>query len=76
MTNGRFRKFSPIDREYPIFEFVVDDTILLDVAATDGGELEVAFHQAAADKVFSYEQLQQWLAEGKELLQSEIDDTA
>jgi len=29
----RFRKFSPVDREYPLFELVEGDNVLLDVIA-------------------------------------------
>jgi len=44
----RFRKFSPVDREYPIFELVEGDNILLDVSSSDDRVLEVALHEARA----------------------------
>ena len=48
----RFRKFSPVDREYPIFELVEGDDVLLDVSVSDDEVLEVAVHQASIAKIF------------------------
>jgi hypothetical protein len=42
----RFRKFCPVAREYPIFELVEGDDVLLDVSSSDAGVLEVALHEA------------------------------
>ncbi|HLZ65459.1 MAG TPA: hypothetical protein VKQ29_04465 [Aliidongia sp.] len=45
----RIRKFSPIDREYPIFEVTdQNDVVLFDVAMTDDGALEIGFHNGIA----------------------------
>ena len=62
-----FRKFSPIDREYSVFELVNNDTILLDVSTTDDGEIEVAFHEALSGKILKYDELQNFLKEGLRL---------
>ena len=43
----RFRKFSPVDREHPIFELVAGDEILLDISVSDDGVPEVALHAAS-----------------------------
>ncbi len=70
----RFRKFSPIDREYPIFELVEGENVLLDVGATDDGLLEVAIHAAAANKLFRYDQLMELLIQGQKLLEEEMQE--
>ncbi len=70
----RFRKFSPIDREYPIFELVEGENVLLDVGATDDGLLEVAIHAAAANKLFRYDQLMELLIKGQKLLEEEMQE--
>jgi hypothetical protein len=41
----RFRKFWPVDRESPIFEIVVNDDVLFDVAR-EGAAFSVTFHAA------------------------------
>jgi len=48
----RLRKFSPIDRDGPIFEALLDENVIFDVARTAGAELssqfEIAFHDHVA----------------------------
>jgi hypothetical protein len=73
-TSLRFRKFSPIDREYPIFELVEGENVLLDVGATDDGLMEVAIHAAAANKLFRYDQLMELLIKGQKLLEDEMKE--
>ena len=70
----RFRKLSPIDREYPIFELVEGENVLLDIGATDDGLLEVAIHAAAANKLFRYDQLMELLIKGQKLLEEEMQE--
>ncbi len=72
VRNPHFRKFSPLDREHPIFELVEGDTVLFDISATDEGEIEVALHEGGANKLFSYDQLVQLLAEGRRILEEEM----
>ena len=72
VRSPRFRKFSPIDREYPIYELVDGDTILLDIAASDEGEIEVSLHEGSANRTFSYDQLLQLLAEGRRILEEDM----
>jgi hypothetical protein len=72
VKNVRFRKFAPIDREYPIFELVEGNDVLLDVSASDDGVLEVALHEAGRGKVFKYDDLHAILLQGKRLLEEEM----
>ena len=37
----RYRKFSPINREHPIFELVDGDVVLFDVSRSDEGKAEI-----------------------------------
>jgi len=68
----RFRKFSPVDREYPIFELVEGDNVLLDVSSSDDGVLEVALHEASMGKIFKLDDLHAILMQGKRLLEEEM----
>ena len=68
----RFRKFAPVDREYPIFELVEGDDVLLDVSSSDDGVLEVALHEASRGKVFKLDDLHAILVQGKRLLEEEM----
>src|SRR5215813_367412 len=68
----RFRKFSPVDREYPIFELVEGDNVLLDVSSSDDGVLEVALHEASIGKIFKLDDLHTILIQGKRLLEEEM----
>jgi len=60
----RVRKFSPIDREDPIFE-VLDDAgnPLFDISRSDAGFLEIAFSGAVANQVFLLEDFRRALDE-------------
>ena len=68
----RFRKFFPVDREYPIFELVAGDEILLDVSVSDDGVPEVALHEASIGKIFKFDDLHAFLVQGKRLLEEEM----
>ena len=72
VQNVRFRKFAPVDREYPIFELVEGDDVLFDVSASDDGVLEVALHEAGRGKVFKLDDLHAILMQGKRLLEEEM----
>ena len=67
VTQPRFRKFSPIDREHPIFELIQDDEILLEVSLTDSRELEVVFHAPISSAAVSFDDLLEILREGRRL---------
>ena len=66
-----FRKFSPIDRESPIFELVDGVVVLFDVSKNDQGVLEVAFHEGSTGRVLEFELLQELLAKGRKLAENE-----
>ena len=66
-----FRKFSPIDREYPIFELVDANAVLLDISKNDDGIVEIAFHEALRGRVLDLEHLERLLAEGRALMERE-----
>ena len=52
----RLQKFTPIDRDYPIIEIIDEGgAVLLDISRNDGGELEMAFHPAIANRVLAYD---------------------
>ena len=68
----RFRKFAPVDREYPIFELVEGDDVLLDVGSSNAGVLEVALNEASRGKVFKLDDLHAILMQGKRLLEEEM----
>ncbi len=72
VKNIRFRKFSPVEREYPIFEVVEGDAVLLDVSVSDDGVLEVALHPSGAGKIFKLDDLYAILVEGKHLLEESM----
>jgi hypothetical protein len=70
-----FRKFSPIDREHPIFELVEDDTVLFDISRSDAGEVEVALHAGGANRIFAHNELIRLLHEGRRLVEDDIVTT-
>jgi hypothetical protein len=72
VQNVRFRKFASVDREYPIFELVEGNDVLLDVSASDDGVLEVVLHEAGRGKVFKLDDLYAILTQGKRLLEEEM----
>jgi hypothetical protein len=72
VKNVRWRKFSPLDRDYPIFEVVEGDDVLLDVSISDAGVIEVALHTAGIGKIFTLDDLHAILMQGKRLLEEEM----
>jgi hypothetical protein len=68
----RFRKFAPVDRQYPIFELLEDDDVLLDVSVSDEGVIEVALHAAGSGKICKLDELHAILLQGKRLLEEEM----
>lgn len=69
VKNVRFRKFAPVDREYPVFEVVEGDEVLFDVSVSDNGVLEVALHESGVGKIFKLDDLYAILTQGKHLLE-------
>ena len=66
-----FRKFSPIDRDSPIFELVDGTVVLLDVSKNDKGIIEVAFHDALRGRVLEWGLLERLLTEGRVLTETQ-----
>ena len=64
-----FRKFSPIDRDNPIFEVLFDQEVIFDISIDDEtGEFEVMFHENAGGKYLSADLLIQIVEDGKRLI--------
>jgi hypothetical protein len=66
VKNVRWRKFSPLDRDYPIFEVVEGDDVLLDVRISDDRV------EAGGGKIFKLDDLHAILTQGKRLLEEEM----
>jgi hypothetical protein len=64
----RWRKFSPIDRDWPIFELVAGEVIILDVTKGNDASLEIVFHEGALGRSFDLPTIERFLAEVKTLL--------
>lgn len=69
----RIRKFAPIDRDYPIFEVLAGDEVILDVSKDDNENLEIAFHTAASNRVMRVCALLEILEECKAMLEAEVE---
>jgi hypothetical protein len=67
----RWRKFSPIDRDWPIFELIDRDVVLLDVTKGDDLSLKVAFHGGASGRELDLVTLESLLEQVKVLLANE-----
>ncbi|MGK3997597.1 hypothetical protein [Sorangium sp. So ce1024] len=73
-TTLRWRKFSPIDRDFPIYELVDGDTIVLDLTRDEDGNFEVAFHDGARGRSLDLATLERLLEEAKNFLLREEAD--
>jgi hypothetical protein len=76
MKQLRWRKFSPIDRDYPLYELTVGDDMLLDVTRDASGAFEIRFEQEAVGKTLDLDEFIRLLAEARELLANETPDPA
>lgn len=73
LKDYRFRKCSDVNMEYCFFELVVgENDIILDINATDSGVMQVNFHSGSFHVTFGYDQLQDILKKGYELMAAEI----
>ena len=71
----RFRKFSPIDRDSPIFEVLSHEEIIFDISKGDeSGEFELMFHKDISNKYMSVDLLIKILENGKKLITKESDE--
>ena len=72
MRHGlRLRRFSPIDRNYPIYEVLDGRDILLSIARTDDGDYELWSNPVSTGRVLPLESVTQLIAEAKRLLTEE-----
>lgn len=67
----RWRKFSPIDRDFPIYELLEDEVVVFDITRGENHGFEIAFHQGASGRVFNLAMIEQMIAEAKALLEKE-----
>ena len=63
-----WRKFTAIDREYPILELVEVDQVLLDLGISDEGVWELSIHSSGGGKVMTLELFESMILSGKEIL--------
>ena len=70
----KFRKFSPLDRKYPIFELVGQDGgPYLDISKNDQGVIEICFTGNIISEVFEYGLFEAYLKEGLTLAKSSVE---
>lgn len=70
-TQLRLRKFSPIDREHPVYEIIEGDEVLFDVSRNDAGEYEFGAHAASSGRVLPLLEITALVEEAKKLLEEE-----
>jgi hypothetical protein len=70
-TAIKWRKFSPIEREHPIYELVHNDAIIFDVTMDDDGKLRIAFHDGASGHVFDLDVIERLIADVKVRLEED-----
>jgi hypothetical protein len=63
----RLRKATDIKREHAIFELLADGEVILDVGYSDTGTFEVCFSQPIVGNALSWEQLREWIEEGRRM---------
>ena len=68
----RWRRFSPIDRDFPIFELVDGEVIILDVTKGErSGTLEITFHEGASGRICDLGTIESLIVEVKILMAKE-----
>jgi hypothetical protein len=72
----RWRKFSPLDRRYPIYELTVGEELVLDVTRSAAGVFEVRIEQSGVGRTFNLDEVMRLLAEAREMLANESGDAA
>lgn len=71
MSRLRWRRFSPIDRDLPIFELVDSGLIILDVTKDDAGNLAIAFHDGAVGQALDLRMFERLITEVRALFAQE-----
>jgi hypothetical protein len=72
ISHYRIRKATDIHREYPLFEVLEDDRLLLVFSATDDGVLEIAISPSAQGAILKLDDIQAIIDEGRRLLKGEM----
>ena len=75
VTEYYYRKCSDVDREYPFYELVSGDSIILSVSLTDDRQMEVLFEADAGGCLFTLEDMERIINEGKHLLKQDLADS-
>jgi hypothetical protein len=68
---ARWRKTSDFQREHAIFELICQDEILLSVAFSDAGRLEILFENGIPGTLANWDDLLQILNEGRKLAEED-----
>lgn len=68
----RLQKFTPIDREHPIYEVVDDErNVLLDVTRSSEGDWEILMHSDSVGRVLPLTEVMGLIARARRLLEEE-----
>ena len=76
MSEFRFRSVSDVEREYLSFELVNEkEEILLDIGASDTGQLQVVFGDSILGRFFDLKEIEEWIEIGKQLALADVAET-
>ena len=65
-------KFSPIDREYPVYELIDENNdVLLDVSRSNEGVYEIALHEGSVGRVLPLDDVLLLIQRARALLENE-----
>jgi len=67
----QIRKFTPIDRDFAIYEILQGDEVLADITPSVPGEYEIAFHPACSGKILALQSFLDAIGQAKQLLREE-----
>lgn len=71
LENYRWRKSTDIDREYAIFELLMDETPILDVGFSDSRVFEIVFNGNIVGVLVEWEVLQKLIDAGRALAEQD-----
>jgi hypothetical protein len=67
----RWRKTTDINREYAVFELLLNEISILDVGFSDAGVFEVAFNERISGLLIEWEELRKLIEDGKILAEKD-----
>lgn len=67
LNNARWRKVTDVDREYALFELLINDEILLDIGYSDDQVFEVLFGRLCFGIKIDWDFLRDLIEEGRRL---------